>query len=44
MLARDGRRVALDISNQKRNNFDLWIKSVNGASNVRFTFDPVMRM
>jgi len=33
-------RVALDISDQKGNNFDLWIESVDGASSARFTFDP----
>ncbi len=39
-LSPDGRRIALDISDQKANNVDIWIESVNGASNARFTFDP----
>jgi hypothetical protein len=28
----------LDISEQKANNFDLWIESFDVASNARFTF------
>jgi eukaryotic-like serine/threonine-protein kinase len=39
-LSPDGSRIALDISDQKANNVDIWIESVNGASNARFTFDP----
>ncbi len=30
----------MDISDQKANNVDIWIESVTGASNARFTFDP----
>jgi Tol biopolymer transport system component len=39
-LSPDGSRVALDISDQKANNVDIWIESTTGASNARFTFDP----
>ncbi len=39
-LSPDGSRVALDISDQKANNVDLWIESTSGAGNSRFTFDP----
>jgi eukaryotic-like serine/threonine-protein kinase len=39
-LSPDGSRVALDISDQKANNVDLWIESTTGAGNSRFTFDP----
>jgi eukaryotic-like serine/threonine-protein kinase len=39
-LSPDGSRVAVDISDQKANNVDIWLESVNGAGNSRFTFDP----
>ncbi len=39
-LSPDGSRVAVDISDQKANNVDLWFLSTTGASNSRFTFDP----
>jgi Tol biopolymer transport system component len=39
-LSPDGTRVALDISDQKANNVDIWIESTTGAANSRFTFDP----
>jgi Tol biopolymer transport system component len=39
-LAPDGGRVAIDISDQKANNVDVWIESTAGAANTRFTFDP----
>ena len=39
-LSPDGTRVAIDISDQKANNVDLWIESTTGAANSRFTFDP----
>ncbi len=40
MLSPDGTRVALDISDQKANNVDVWIESTTNAGNSRFTFDP----
>jgi Tol biopolymer transport system component len=40
MLSPDDSRVALDISDQKANNVDIWIESTTGAGNSRFTFDP----
>jgi Tol biopolymer transport system component len=40
MLSPDGSRVALDISDEKANNVDVWIESATGAGNSRFTFDP----
>ncbi len=39
-LSPDDTRVAIDISDQKANNVDLWIESTTGAANSRFTFDP----
>jgi Tol biopolymer transport system component len=39
-LSPDGSRVALDVSDQKANNVDVWIESTTGAGNARFTFDP----
>jgi Tol biopolymer transport system component len=39
-LSPDGRRVALDITDQKANNVDVWLESATGAGNERFTFDP----
>jgi eukaryotic-like serine/threonine-protein kinase len=39
-LSPDGERVAVDISDPKANNVDVWIESTTGAANTRFTFDP----
>ena len=39
-LSPDGGRVAVDITDTKANNVDIWQLSTNGASNARFTFDP----
>jgi Tol biopolymer transport system component len=39
-LSPDGSRVAVDISDEKANNVDVWIESTTGAGNSRFTFDP----
>jgi eukaryotic-like serine/threonine-protein kinase len=39
-LSPDGSRVAVDISDEKANNVDIWIASTTGAGNSRFTFDP----
>jgi Tol biopolymer transport system component len=39
-LSPDGTRVAVDISDQKANNVDIWIENTTGAGNSRFTFDP----
>jgi eukaryotic-like serine/threonine-protein kinase len=39
-LSPDGSRVAVDISDVKANNVDIWIESTTGAGNARFTFDP----
>ncbi|MGA2357207.1 MAG: hypothetical protein ABSG02_22150, partial [Terriglobales bacterium] len=40
-LSPDDSRVAVDISDLKGNNVDVWLLSTNGAGNSRFTFDPV---
>jgi eukaryotic-like serine/threonine-protein kinase len=40
MLSPDGNRVALDITDPKANNVDIWIESTTGAGNSRLTFDP----
>jgi Tol biopolymer transport system component len=39
-LSPDGSRVAVDISDQKANNVDIWLEGVGVAANSRFTFDP----
>jgi|SRR5579872_197492 len=39
-LSPDGSRVAVDISDRKASNVDIWIESTTGAANTRFTFDP----
>jgi eukaryotic-like serine/threonine-protein kinase len=39
-LSPDGSRVAVDISDQKANNVDVWIASTTSVANTRFTFDP----
>ena len=38
-LSPDGRRVAMDVTDLKANNVDVWLMSTSGASNARFTFD-----
>ncbi len=39
-LSPDGSRVAVDISDEKANNVDVWIENVNAPGSSRFTFDP----
>jgi Tol biopolymer transport system component len=39
-LSPDGKRVAVDITDVKANNVDIWLLSTTGANNARFTFDP----
>lgn len=39
-ISPDGQRVAVDITDLKANNIDVWIESLKGGSNARFTFDP----
>ena len=39
-LSPDGNRVAVDISDLKASNVDVWIQSTNGPGSTRFTFDP----
>ena len=39
-LSPDGSRVAVDISDPKENNVDVWLESTSGPGNTRFTFDP----
>jgi eukaryotic-like serine/threonine-protein kinase len=39
-LSPDNSRVALDITDPKANNVDIWIESTAGAGNSRLTFDP----
>ena len=40
VLSPDGSRIALDISDQKGNNVDIWLENTNGVGNTRFTFTP----
>jgi Tol biopolymer transport system component len=39
-ISADGSRIAVDISDPKENNVDIWLESAAGAGNTRFTFDP----
>jgi Tol biopolymer transport system component len=39
-LSPDGSRVAVDITDIKANNVDIWQESTSSAGNARFTFDP----
>ncbi len=39
-LSPDGTRVAVDISDLKASNVDIWLENANGSDNTRFTFDP----
>jgi eukaryotic-like serine/threonine-protein kinase len=39
-LSPDGHRVAMDVTDLKANNVDVWLMSTSGASNARFTFEP----
>jgi Tol biopolymer transport system component len=39
-LSPDGLRVAVDITDLKANNLDVWIDDVNRGTSTRFTFDP----
>jgi len=39
-LSPDGSRVAVDISDQRAKNVDIWLDSISGSGNSRFTFDP----
>jgi len=38
ILSPDGKRVAVDIADLKENNVDVWLESLQGGSNTRFTF------
>ena len=39
VLSPDGKRVAVDVADSKANNVDVWLESLQGGSNTRFTFD-----
>jgi Tol biopolymer transport system component len=39
-LSPDGARGAVDVSDPKANNVDVWLESTRGGGNTRFTFDP----
>jgi len=39
-LSPDGKRLAVDIADLKVNNVDVWLESLQGGSNTRFTFSP----
>jgi Tol biopolymer transport system component len=36
----DGGQVAVDITDERANNVDVWIESLQGGANTRFTFAP----
>jgi len=39
-ISPDGSRIAVDVSDQKASNVDIWLEKVDGAGSSRFTFDP----
>jgi len=39
-LSPDNSRVAIDISDPKTNNVDVWLANISGPGMTRFTFDP----
>jgi Tol biopolymer transport system component len=39
-LSPDGKRVAIDVSDLKAANVDIWLENVDGSGNTRFTFAP----
>jgi eukaryotic-like serine/threonine-protein kinase len=39
-LSPDGSRVAIDITDLKANNLDIWINELKRGTSTRFTFDP----
>lgn len=39
-LSPEAQRVAVDISDLRARNVDIWLENVNGSDNMRFTFDP----
>jgi Tol biopolymer transport system component len=39
-LSPDGTWVAIDVSDPRANNVDIWIETVKGSSSAPFTFDP----
>jgi len=39
-ISPDGERVAVDMTDEKANNVDVWIESLQGGTDARFTFDP----
>jgi eukaryotic-like serine/threonine-protein kinase len=40
VISPDGQRISVDITDEKANNVDVWIESLRGGANTRFTFDP----
>lgn len=40
MLSPDGQRVALDITDLREKNMDVWIQSLSNGTSTRFTFNP----
>ncbi len=39
-ISPDGSRVAIDITDRKANNVDIWVENASGTGSSRFTFDP----
>jgi Tol biopolymer transport system component len=39
-ISPDGSRIAVDVTDLKANNVDIWLMSTIGANSARFTFDP----
>jgi Tol biopolymer transport system component len=39
-ISPDGDRVAVDMTDEKASNVDVWIESLQGGTDARFTFDP----
>ena len=43
-ISPDGDHVAVDIADLKANNVDVWIDSLKGSANARFTSDPAIEV
>jgi eukaryotic-like serine/threonine-protein kinase len=43
-ISPDGDHVVVDIADPEDNNGDLWIESLTGGANARFTFDPALEV
>jgi eukaryotic-like serine/threonine-protein kinase len=40
-ISPDGKRVSVDISDEKTNNVDIWLQNIDGSGTTSFTLDPM---